>query len=301
MSGQQAGQPAAPSTAKGSQFAHRFGLPTATALVVGSVIGTGVFALAMVFGWLNKRVPGSGGPYLYAREAFGDFGGFITAWSYWLTAWIGNAAIVVAWVGYVEVFVNKGGNKWGSIAIALVGLWIPALINISGVKDLGGFQLVTVVLKFIPLLFMATVGLFFIKSHNFGSFNPRHLSLVGAISAATAIALFSYIGLETASVAAGRLRSPERNVSRATLYGTLACAFIYILGTVTVLGTVAHAKLAASAAPFADSANAIFGGSWAGQAMAVAGDRLSRPSSPRSASGRSRCSGSWPPRGSPRC
>ncbi len=80
-----------------------------------------------MFGWLNKRVPGSGGPYLYARDAFGDFGGFITSWSYWLTAWIGNAAIVVAWVGYVEVFINKGGNKWGAVAIALVGLWIPAL------------------------------------------------------------------------------------------------------------------------------------------------------------------------------
>ena len=105
---------------RGREFATRFGLPTATALVVGSIIGTGVFALpsalvpygpssllafvlvtvgalalALVFGWLNKRVPGSGGPYLYARDAFGDFGGFITAWSYWLTAWIGNAAIVV--------------------------------------------------------------------------------------------------------------------------------------------------------------------------------------------------------------
>jgi len=117
--------PDTPATTKGKEFTNRFGLPTATALVVGSVIGTGVFALpsslapygpssllafvlitigalALVFGWLNKRVPGSGGPYLYARDAFGDFGGFITAWANWLTAWIDNAAIVVAWVGYVE-------------------------------------------------------------------------------------------------------------------------------------------------------------------------------------------------------
>ena len=109
----------------------RFGLPTATALVVGTVIGTGVFALpsalagfgpislvafvlvtvgavalALTFGALNRRIPGSGGPYLYAREAFGDFAGFVNAWSYWITAWAGNAAIVVAWVGYVEVFWN---------------------------------------------------------------------------------------------------------------------------------------------------------------------------------------------------
>jgi APA family basic amino acid/polyamine antiporter len=87
------------------------------------------------------------------------------------------------------------------------------------------------ILKFVPLLFMATVGLFFIKAGNFGSFNPSHLSLAGAVSAAAAIALFSYLGLETASVAAGRVKEPSRNVSRATIYGTLACAFIYILGT----------------------------------------------------------------------
>ncbi|MBO3752865.1 amino acid permease [Streptosporangiaceae bacterium NEAU-GS5] len=276
-------------------FADRFGLPTAAALVVGSIIGTGVFALpsalapygpsslvafaivtvgalalALVFGWLNKRVPGSGGPHLYARDAFGDFGGFITAWSYWLTSWIGNAAIVVAWVGYVQVFVNKDGNVWGSIAIAMVGLWIPAFINLSGVRNLGGFQIVTVVLKFVPLLFMATVGLWFIETPNFGSFNASTLSISGAISAAAAIALFSYIGLETASVAAGRVRNPARNVSRATVYGTLACAFIYILGTVTVFGTVPHATLLSSTAPFSDAANEIFAGSWAGNVMAGA-------------------------------
>ena len=60
--------------------------------------------MALMFGALNRRVPGSGvrWPYLYAREAFGDFAGFVNAWSSWITAWAGNAAIVVAWVGYVE-------------------------------------------------------------------------------------------------------------------------------------------------------------------------------------------------------
>lgn len=278
----------------GRGFANRFGLPTATALVVGSVIGTGVFALpsalapygpssllafalvtvgalalASVFGWLNRRVPGSGGPYLYARDAFGDFGGFATAWSYWLTAWIGNAAIVVAWVGYVEVFINTGHNKWGSAAIAMVGLWLPAIINISGVRNLGGFQIATTVLKFVPLVFMATVGLLFVKAHNFGPFNPSPLSLGGALSAAAAIALFSYIGLETASVAAGRVENPQRNVSRATVFGTLGCALVYLLGTLAVFGTVDHQALVGSTAPFSDAATAIFGGSWAGQLMAL--------------------------------
>jgi len=290
-------KPAAPAPNGGDAkgFKNLMGLPTATAIVAGSIIGTGVFALptslapygmtsfiafglvtvgaialALVFGWLGKRVPGSGGPYLYARDAFGNFGGFLTAWSYWLTAWIGNAAIVVAWVGYVEVFVNKGGNAGWSIVIALVGLWVPAFINISGIKNLGWFQNVTVVLKFIPLIFMATVGLFFIKSANFGAFNPSGLSVWGAVSAAAAIALFAYIGLETASVVAGRVRDPRRNIARATVWGTVACAFVYMLGTLTVFGTVPHAALLHDTAPFSSAADAIFGGSWAGNVMAVA-------------------------------
>lgn len=217
--------------------AGAFGLPTATALVIGSVIGTGVFALpsalapygpislvafrlvtvgalalALTFGALSKRVPGSGGPYVYARDAFGDFGGFLNAWCYWITAWAGNAAIVVALVGYVEVFWNKGHATGWSIVIAMVGLWVPALINLSGVRNMAITQNISMVLKFVPLLFMATVGLLFIRAHNLGPFNASGTSAGGAISAAAAIALFAYLGIETASVAAGRVRNPLRNL-----------------------------------------------------------------------------------------
>ena len=207
---------------------------------------------------------------MYARDAFGDFGGFLNAWSYWITAWAGNAAIVVALVGYVEVFTNTGHTKAWSIAIALAGLWIPALVNLSGIRSFAITQNVATVLKLVPLVFMATIGLFFIKSHNFGSFNSSGTSTGSAISAAAAIALFAYLGIETASVAAGRVRSPGRNVGRATVLGTLGCAVVYILGTITVFGTVSNKALRGSTAPFSDSANAIFGGQWAGQAVAVA-------------------------------
>ncbi len=281
--------------AKETPPAPALGLPAASALVIGSIIGTGVFALpsalaaygpislvafvvvtlgalalALTFGALSKRIPASGGPYVYAREAFGEFAGFLNAWSYWITAWAGNAAIVVAWVGYVEVFVNTGHRTWISVLLALVGLWIPAAINLTGVRSTGAFQVITTVLKFVPLVFMATVGLLFIDARNFGPFNASGQSALGAISAAGAIALFSYLGLEAASVVAGRVREPGRNVPRATVYGTLLCAVIYILGTLAVFGTVAHGRLGASTAPFTDAANTIFGGTWAGDIVAVA-------------------------------
>lgn len=290
-----AGGPEPGAPAETEPGARRFGLGTASALVVGSVIGTGVFglpsalalfgpislvafvlvtigavALALTFRGLAVRLPGAGGPYVYVREAFGEFAGFLIAWSYWITAWAGNAAIVVAWVGYVEVFWNTEHEVGWSIVIALTGLFVPALVNLMGLRSFAAFQVVTTVLKFIPLLFMATIGLLFIKTANFGDFNASGTSWLGAISAAGAIALFSYLGIETASVAAARVRDPRRNVGRATVLGTLACAAVYLLGTVAVFGTVAHDDLVASTAPFSDAANAIFGGEWAGATVAAA-------------------------------
>ncbi|MFE3204797.1 amino acid permease [Embleya sp. NPDC059237] len=253
-----------------------FALPAALApygpisLVAFAIVTVGALALAVTFGGLSRRVPGSGGPYVYAREAFGEFAGFLNAWSYWITAWAGNAAIVVAWVGYVEVFVNTGHDTWVSVAIALAGLWIPAAINLAGLRSMGAFQVVTTVLKFVPLILMGTVGLLFLDTDNLGTFNAHGGSPMGAISAAAAIALFSYIGLETVSVAAGRVREPGRNVPRATVYGTLACAAVYLLGTLAVFGAVPHAELVSSTAPFTDAADNMAGGSWAGNAVAVA-------------------------------
>lgn len=283
--------PAGKKTAKVGQL----GLPTASALVIGSVIGTGVFgipsalamfgpislvafvlvtigalALAVVFGWLAQRIPGSGGPYLYAREAFGDFAGFINGWSYWVTAWAGNAAIVVALTGYVEVFVNKDHNIGWSIVIATAGLWIPVLINVVGIRTLGAAQAVFTVLKIVPLVLIAIVGLFFIKAANFGAFNSSGTNAWSAIAGAGAIVLFAYLGIETASVAAGRVRNPEKNVRRATVWGTVICAVIYVLGTLVVFGTVANKALRTSTAPFSDAANAIFGGTLGGELIAAA-------------------------------
>lgn len=269
-------------------------LPQATALVVGGVIGTGIFllpatlaqygtvsilafglvsvgalALAMIFGKLGRRIPASGGPYAYAREAFGEFPGFLNAWSFWITAWAGNAGIAVAWVGYVNYFLHWDSTV-GKIVIALVGLWVPALINLSGVKNMGLFQLVTTVVKFVPLLFVAIVGLFFVKGANFGPFNASGGGFMHALQTSAALVVFAYSGIESVTVAAEKVRDPERNIGRASVYGTLACAAVYMLGTVAIMGTVPHAQLVDSSAPFSDALNNMFGGGWGGVMAALA-------------------------------
>jgi APA family basic amino acid/polyamine antiporter len=271
-----------------------FGLPAAIALVMGSVIGVGIFnlptslaaigpitlvsmglttigaiVLALLFAALSRRLPADGGPYAYARVAFGNRVGFFNAWSYWISSWAGNAGIAVGWVLYVQEFINKGGNKLFTVLLVLVGLWVPALINLSGVKNMGQVQVVTTVLKFAALAFMSTVGLFFIKSANFHPWNISGQGAIGAIGSGMAIALFSYIGIEVASVAAGKVRDPDRNVPKSTVFGTLATAVVYMLSLIAVFGILPSSTLAKSDAPFSAAVNEMFGGTWAGYVMAV--------------------------------
>ena len=122
--------------------------------------------------------------------------------------------------------------------LALIGLWIPAAINLSGVKNMGAVQLWTSILKFIPLVFMSTVGLFFISTGNFHPWNISGESNVAAIGGAMALCLFSYLGVETAAVAAAKVRNPDRNVPRATIFGTLGTAVVYLLSLTAVFGIV---------------------------------------------------------------
>jgi basic amino acid/polyamine antiporter, APA family len=279
------------------QRARTLGVTSATGLVIGSIVGIGVFTmpavlagagtsslatlgviaigamlLAVLFGQLTRRVPNSdGGLYAYARHEFGDFAGYLTGWCYWVQAWAGNAAIVSAWVLYVDALFSIGHpsamTNWG---IALLGLWVPAAVNLAGVRNMSWFQNLTVVLKFLPLLFVGIVGWFFVSKANFGPFNASGGSLYSAIGIAAGVALFSFIGVEVAAITAKRVRNPRRNVGLASVAGTAACAILYVLVTAAVMGLVPHHVLVNSTAPFVPAFEMIFThGAWAGKLVAA--------------------------------
>jgi APA family basic amino acid/polyamine antiporter len=167
------------------------------------------------------------------------------------------------------VFVNEGHNRLFSVLLVLVGLWLPAAINLSGVRNMGSVQVVTTILKFAALAFMSTVGLFYISSSNFTPWNVSGGSALGAIGSGMAIALFSYLGVEVAAVAAAKVRDPDRNIPRATILGTLASAAVYMLSLTAVFGILSNTQLQSSTAPFSDAMNSMFGGTFWGNLMAV--------------------------------
>ncbi len=271
------------------------GFWTLTALVAGNMIGSGVFMLpaalaafgsigifawiitaagtmilAIVFARLSRLLPRTGGPYAYCREAFGDFLGFQVAYNYWIALWVGNAAIVVTLVSYLSVFWPQLDTKpWVSFVVSLSFIWLITLINIIGVKEAGKTQIITTVLKLIPLLGIAIVGLFFIQKTNLSHFNVSGKSDFAALTGAATLTMWAFIGFESATVPAEYVVNPRRNIPRATIIGTSIAALVYILSTVSIMGIVPIKQLAHSASPFADAANIMFG-AWAHWVIAAA-------------------------------
>lgn len=256
-----------------------------TALVTGNMVGSGVFLLpaslavfgsigliswgftavgaillALVFARLGRIMPKPGGPYAYCRAAYGDFIGFQVAYNYWIALWIGNAAITVALIGYLAFFfpiLNQ--NPMAALLASLSVLWLVTIINIIGVREAGILQLITTIIKLIPLVLIALIGVFKIHLSNYRDFNISHQSNISAFTAAATLTLWSFIGFESATVPAGHVKNPEKNIPRATILGTLIAAVLYIASSFVIMGVLPMHVLAQSSSPYALAANKIFG------------------------------------------
>ncbi len=270
------------------------GLWTSSGLVAGNMIGSGIFLLpaslalygpislvgwvvtatgalllALVFANLGRAYPKTGGPYEYSRRAFGDFIGFQVAWGYWIAVWAGNAAIAVAAVAYAAEFWDPlADTAIVGAAAAIACIWSLTLINLIGVKPGGQVSFVTTVLKLVPLIAIATIGLFYIDGDNFTPFNASGGSWFSAVRAAAPLTLWAFIGLESATVPAEDVENPSRIIPLSTMLGTVVTTVIYILSTVVVFGVIASPVLAESTAPFSDAAKQMWGSDF-GRAVTV--------------------------------
>jgi APA family basic amino acid/polyamine antiporter len=258
---------------------------TAVALVMGNMIGSGVFLLpaslavygglslggwlistagalmlALVFARLARQLPAAGGPYAYTREAFGPLAAFLVAWGYWLSTVATLAALAVACIGYLDPFVPGLVRTPAAAALlAVAAIWLLIAVNIAGVGPAGRVQAVTTALKIVPLLVVGGGGVLYVR--------PEILSLpsttaepIGAQLVATVtLTLWAFLGLECATIPADSVRDPARTIPRATLVGTVLTAMVYIVSTVGVMSLVSPEALASSTAPFADGARQLLG------------------------------------------
>lgn len=253
-----------------------FLLPSTLAALGGiSFVGwacstVGAFLIVLLFRGLSSHFPNTvGGPYAYTRTVLGEFFGFLVGWGYWISVWCTNAAIAVAFVGYLSVFIPQiADNEILSIAFGVGALWLFSFLNFRDIVFVGRIQKLTTVLKILPLLLIGFVGLFYVDWSLLDFENLSGETDFKAISQATTLTLFAYLGIESASITSHKIEKSEANVGRSGLIGFLLTAFIYILCSVVIFGLVNSAKLSQSTAPFAD-ASATFLGGYAEQFVAL--------------------------------
>jgi APA family basic amino acid/polyamine antiporter len=267
--------------------ARTIGFWTTVALVMGNMIGSGVFLLpaslapyggvsligwlistagammlALVFARLARIMPATGGPYAYTRRGFGDLAGFLVAWGYWISMWCTNAALAVAGVGYLDPFFPAlVRNPVTAALMALAAIWVLTAVNLRGIRDAGKVQTVTTMLKILPLVAVGIGGLFVFNASNFELADTGGRAVLSGATTTATLTLWAFLGLESATVPAGSIQDPDRTIPRATIVGTALAAGIYILSTVGVMAVLGPGALGASTAPFSDAARVLAGDS----------------------------------------
>ena len=269
----------AAATTPASSASRKLGLGALTAVVIGSMVGSGVFSLpqnmaagaaplAIIIGWaisgigilalafvyqsLSLRKPAlDAGPYAYAKAGFGSFIGFNSAWGYWLSAWIGNVSYAVVMFSALSYFFPPfgEGNTWQAIVGASVVLWLVHALILSGVRTAAMVNLVTTVAKIAPLVLFIILVIVAFKVDVFtldftGAGNVDLGSVFDQVKSTMLVTLWVFIGIEGASVISGRAER-RSDIGIATMAGFLVALALYALISLLSLGILTQPELAA--------------------------------------------------------
>lgn len=259
----------------------KLGLGALTALVLSSMVGAGVFSLpqnmaavaspaALLIGWtitgvgiiflalallhLSRLRPDlEGGIFTYAREGFGEFVGFCSAWGYWLCAVIANVSYLVIVFATLSFFTDSpghvifgDGNTWQALVGASALLWIVHSMILRGVQQAASINMLATIAKLIPLCAFIVLAAFFFKWETF------HLDFTGAaldtpiwqqVKETMLITVWVFIGVEGAVVVSSRAKN-KHDIGRATMLGLLSALGIYLLVTLLAVGVMPRAEVA---------------------------------------------------------
>ncbi len=175
----------------------------------------------MVYAKMSSLDPSPGGSYAYARRCFGPFLGYQTNVLYWLACWIGNIAMVVIGVGYLSYFFPILKDPLVLTLTCVAVLWIFVLLNIVGPKMITRVQAVATVLALVPIVGIAVFGWFWFKGETYmAAWNVSGMNTFGAIQSTLNVTLWSFIGVESASVAAGVVKPETQRAYRHHRRGT---------------------------------------------------------------------------------
>ncbi|MDH1106894.1 arginine-ornithine antiporter [Pseudomonas otitidis] len=261
-----------------SDSTHKLRLGALVALVVGSMIGGGIFSLpqnmaasadagAILIGWAitavgmltlafvfqtlaNRKPDLDGGVYAYAKAGFGDYMGFSSAWGYWISAWLGNVGYFVLLFGTLGYFfpIFGEGNTPAAIVGASVVLWAVHFLVLRGIREAAFINLVTTIAKVVPLFLFILICLFAFKLDIFtadiwGTKNPELGSVMNQVRNMMLVTVWVFIGIEGASIFSARAEK-RSDVGKATILGFVIVLLLLVLVNVLSLGIMTQPELA---------------------------------------------------------
>jgi APA family basic amino acid/polyamine antiporter len=249
------------------------------ALVIGGVVGSGIFYLPIAlaplggsvpFGWLisgvgvmalaycSSRIVSrdGGGLQAYVENELGRAAGFIVTWMTWCATWVGIPAVALAGAGLAQLMPGLAGHV---IALSLLIMAVLAMVNLYGVRATGDFAVVTVLIRILPMAaVVAIVAMLGVKGGSLQPINVPAPSL-GNIATASALCLFALTGFEFAMSPVGKIRDPRRNLVRALIIGLAGVAVAYLLTTLSLSLILPNARIAKSLTPFPDAIGTYWG------------------------------------------
>ncbi len=235
-----------------SEVFRRIGVYSLVAFVVCALV---VGLVILCFAEVGSRFSGTGGPYLYAREAFGPVVGFEVGWMLWiarLTALAANCNLLVGYLGFFWPGAGSEAGRAATIGVVIIGL---GALNLTGVRNSAVVGDVFTVAKLLPLVLFVSVGLFFIHP---GAYSLGARPAFGDFSVSVLLLVYAFTGFEMASIPGGETRDPRRDLPGALLMAIGVVAVLYFLIQVVAIGTLP--ELAGSARPLADAGGRFLGG-----------------------------------------
>ena len=224
------------------------------------VAGAGSILVALTMARLVKRIPKTGGPYVYVNEGLGDFSGFIIAWTYWVACVSAIAGISIAFVGYLGFFLPQiASSQIYALLASLMLIWIIVFLNIRSLENSSKFQLISTLLKLVPLMLIVLLGASNFDTSNLPELNPTNLHPISLIATVTTLVMWSFIGIETATVPADNVINPQETIPKVLIASVITILILYILVSVAIAALVPASELLDSSAPFALAASKILG------------------------------------------
>ena len=224
------------------------------------IAGSGSILVALTMARLVKRIPRTGGPYVYVNEGLGSFAGFIIAWTYWVACISAIAGISIAFVGYLGFFVPIiSDSPIHSLLASMLLVWIIVILNIRSLEGSSKFQLISTLLKLLPLIFMIFLGMLNFNLDNLPELNPTDLHPISLLATVTTLVMWSFIGIETATVPADNVINPQETIPKILIASVVTVLIVYFLVSIAIAAIVPTSELINSTAPFSLAATKILG------------------------------------------